>query len=294
MGSLCGKGERVPLEKILNNDTSNYQTSIGEGNISNYQSNIKIKNKNELLTSFIKFVVIGKTPINEEFNNNELIRYSEKFFSIGKIFSHISIFLGFSKENDDYDGVCIEYGKYNKDDILYNHNEEYFVCETGLKYTQMSLNEFIKMIKYYNENSINKYCILTSCNINSETRFDVLLQNLMIGEKYLNNSHFEELIVKDEILEEIENKYSIKNYGNFTNNCQYFASKLLKEIKANIINPSTKKKIDFKKLTSYLPGQIVKILKYNEENYKIFYYPDIIDNNLPFFLNINKDIPLIE
>ena len=294
MGFLSTKGERVPLEKILNSDASNYATSLGEGNISNYQSNIKIKNKSELLTSLIRFVVIGKTPINEEFNNNELIRYSEKFFSIGKIFSHISIFLGFSKENDDYDGVCIEYGKYNKDDILYHQNEEYFVCDTGLKYTQMSLNVFIKMIKYYNKNLVNKNCILTSCNINSETRFDVLLQNLLIGEKYLNNSHFKELIVKDEILEEIENRYSIKNYGNFTNNCQDFASKLLKEIKANIINPSTKKKIDFKKLTSYLPGQIVKILKYNEENYKIFDYPEIIDNNLPFFLNINKDIPLIE
>lgn len=155
----------------------------------------------------------------------------------------------------------------------------------------MSLNVFIKMIKYYNKNSVNKYCILTSCNINSETRFDVLLQNLMIGEKYLNNNHFEELIVKDKILKEIEKKYSSKKYGNITNNCQEFASKLLKEIKANIINPSTRKKIDFNKLSSYLPGQIVKILKYNEENYKIFCHPEIIDNNLSFFYILIKIFP---
>ena len=294
MGSLYSKGERIPVEEILKTDINNYETSIGEGNLFNNQSNIKIKNKNELLNSVIKFVIIGKTPINEEFNNNEFIRYSERFFSIGKIFSHISIFLGFTKVNDDYDGVCIEYGKYNKDDILYNNNKEYFVCETGLKYTQMSLNFYTKMITIYNKNSINKKCILTSCNINSETRFDVLLQNLMIGEKLLNNNHFNELIVKDEILEEIENKYSSESYDNITNNCQDFASRLLKEIKACIINRSTKKKIDFNNLSSYLPSQIVKILKYNEKNYKINYLPDIIDNDLPFFLNFNKDIPLIE
>ena len=290
MGGLSCKRERVPMERILTDRSSNYETSIGEGNI----SNIKIKSQNELLNSLITFVVIGITPLDDELNNNMLIKYSEKFFPIGKKFSHISLFLGFEKVEQDYDGVCIEYGQYKKDDILYKHNEEFFVGESGLKYTQMSLNLYTKIIKHYNKNSENINCTLFSCNINSEIRFDILLQNVNIGEKILNSNNFNNLIIKDEILEEIENKYSIKNYGNFTNNCQYFASKLLKEIKANIINPSTKKKIDFKKLTSYLPGQIVKILKYNEENYKIFYYPDIIDNNLPFFLNINKDIPLIE
>ena len=294
MGSFSNKEERVPFDTILTSESSNFDTSIGDGNIKNYHSKIKIKNQNELLNSFITFVIIGKTPLNEDINNNLVVKFSKKFFSIGQKFCHISMFLGFQKEENDYDGVCIEYGEYNKNDILYQHNQEFFVFESGLKYTQMSLKEYIKMIEYYNKKSSNNKCILTSCNINSETRFDLLLQNLNIGEKLLNSSNFNNLIVKEEILEEIENKYSVENYNSLLNNCQDFASRLLKEIKAWIICPSTRKKIDFKKLYSYLPGQIVDTLKYNEENYKANYYSEIIDNDISFFYKINKYIPLNE
>ena len=290
MGGLSNKNERVPMETILTDRSISYETSIGEGNI----SNIKIKNQNELLNSLITFVVIGITPLNDELNNNMLIKYSEKFFPIGKKFSHISLFLGFQKVEQDYDGVCIEYGEYKKDDKLYKYHEEFCVGESGLKYTQMSLNEYTKMIKYYNKISENKNCCLFSCNINSEIRFDLLLQDVNIGEKILNSNNFNNLIIKDEILEEIENRYSVKNYNSISNNCQDFASSLLKEIKAYIICPSTRKKIDFKKLYSYLPGQIVDILEYNEKKFKVNHLSQIIDDDIDFFYKINKNIPLIE
>ena len=292
MGSNSSKNENIPIKRILT-ENNNCDTNIGEGNNDYYKSNIKIKNQNELLNSFITFAIIGRTPINNKFKNNELIKYLETFSFIGKKFTHISIFLGFKKEKNDYDGVCIEYGQYNENDKKYYHNEEFFVFKTGLKYTQMSLNEYILMIKYYNKNSSNDKCILTSCNINSEIRFDILLQQLMIGEKILNSKNFNEVIVKEKILEEIEKKYSIENYKNISNNCQDFASNLLKEIKAYIINPSTRKKIDFEKLNLYLPPLIVNTLKYNEEHYNVNYLSEIIDGNLSFFYNINKNIPLI-
>ena len=290
MGSLICKSKRVPIDTILTEQSSNDETSIEEGNISNY----KIKSQNELLNSFIKFVVIGITPLSEELNNNIFIKYSEKFFRVGKKISHISLFLGFQKVEQDYDGVCIEYGKYEKNDILYKHHEEFFVGKSGLKYTQMSLNEFIKIIKYYNKNSANKNCILFSCNINSEIRFDFFLQNVNIGEKILNSNNFNNLIIKEEILEKIENRYSVENYNNILNNCQDFASSLLKEIKACLICPSTRKKINFKKLYSYLPSQIVDILEYNEKNFSVNYLSEIIDDNINYFYNINKNIPLNE
>ena len=290
MGGLSCKRERVPMERILTDQSSNCETSIGEGNI----SNIKIKSQNELLNSLIKFVVIGITPLNKELNNNMLIKYSEKFFPIGKKFSHISLFLGFQKVEQDYDGVCIEYGQYKKDDILYKHNEEFFVGESGLKYTQMSLNLYTKIIKHYNKNSENINCTLFSCNINSEIRFDILLQNVNIGEKILNSNNFNNLIINEEILEEIENRYSVKNYNSILNNCQDFASRTLKEIKACLICPSTRKKIDYKKLYSFLPGQIVDILEYNEKNFKVNHLSQIIDDDIDFFYKINKNIPLIE
>ena len=290
MGGLSCKSDRDPIENIINDQSSNCETSIGEGNI----SNIKIKSQNELLNSLIKFVVIGITPLNKELNNNIIIKYSEKFFPIGKKFSHISLFLGFEKVEQDYDGVCIEYGQYKKDDILYKHNEEFFVGESGLKYTQMSLNLYTKIIKHYNKNSENINCTLFSCNINSEIRFDILLQNVNIGEKILNSNNFNNLIIKEEILEEIENRYSVKNYNSILNNCQDFASSLLKEIKACLICPSTRKKIDYKKLYSYLPGQIVDILEYNEKKFKVNHLSQIIDDDMCFFLEINKNIPLTE
>ena len=290
MGGISGKSDRDPIENIINDQSSNCETSIGEGNI----SNIKIKSQNELLNSLIKFAVIGITPLNEKLNNKTIIKYSEKFFPIGKKFSHISLFLGFEKVEQDYDGVCIEYGQYKKDDILYKHNEEFFVGESGLKYTQMSLNEYSKMIKYYNKSSENKNCCLFSCNINTEIRFDNLLQNVNIGEKILNSNNFDDLIIKEEIIEEIENRYSVKNYNRILNNCQDFASSLIKEIKACLICPSTRKKIDYKKLYSYLPGQIVDILEYNEKKFKVNHLSQIIDDDIDLFFKINKNIPLIE
>lgn len=79
MGGLSCKSDREPIENIITDQSSNCETSIGEGNI----SNIKIKSQNELLNSLIKFVVIGITPLNKELNNNIIIKYSEKFFPIG-------------------------------------------------------------------------------------------------------------------------------------------------------------------------------------------------------------------
>ncbi len=290
MGGLSCKSDRDPIENIITDQSSNCETSIGEGNI----YNIKIKSQNELLNSLIKFVIIGITPLNKELNNNIIIKYSEKFFPIGKKFSHISLFLGFEKVEQDYDGVCIEYGQYKKDDILYKHNEEFCVGESGLKYTQMSLNLYTKIIKHYNKNSENINCTLFSCNINSEIRFDILLQNVNIGEKILNSNNFNNLIINEEILEEIENRYSVKNYNSILNNCQDFASSLLKEIKACLICPSTRKKIDYKKLYSFLPGQIVDILEYNEKKFKVNHLSQIIDDDIDFFYKINKNIPLFE
>ena len=179
--------------------------------------------------------------------------------------------------NENYEGILIEYGAYVKDCDDYEREVFFINGENGLRYTEMTVEEFIRRMVQLNSGTGNIPFI--KCNVNSVNTFFHLIERTIFGKNYTTNPNlFSQLHrFKDKNLEEkYINSYNGKNYDLIQYNCQCFVTKIIEASYATIapyvvetiINDRIdyiKLKIDYKNLKYYVPPNIVEALENNQK-----------------------------
>ena len=264
---------------ISNMLTSESRTLINENKDPN------LKNKSELKILFSKFdeLYIGFRPIgsnNLHILSNHILNFRKKLpKGIGaKKFVHPSVFV---KGENLEDGILIEYGVYFKSDDNYYPNEVFqFKDNNGLRYTQMSFDQFKEIMNEENEpinksNNEIKNIPYIKCKINSLNLLYQLLFRTIFGELFHKNP---ELSLKKILYdEEYKEKYCAEAYKLLNNNSQNFVAKLI-EYSFSTINKDnfrnenreylpflSDSKIDYETLSYMIPIDIAEALEKNEK-----------------------------
>ena len=226
----------------------------------------KGKTLGKIMISKIDHLYIGFTPLFIKAIHrftNYIANFRQKYPNLlAKRCVHSNIFLATEKiKNDNYDDILIEYGTYRKDYDDYKH-EAFLIDKTGLRFTEMTLEEFKTRMISLNRGTNNIPYI--KCNVNSRLSFHRLIENIIFGSS--NNS------ILYEILSDInENKiyiktFSGKNYDLFTYNCQTFVAKLIEACQSTISLEDRLYSQNYENLKVYIPPIIVEAL---EKNYNI-------------------------
>ena len=174
---------------ISNMLTSESRTLINENKDPN------LKNKSELKILFSKFdeLYIGFRPIgsnNLHILSNHILNFRKKLpKGIGaKKFVHPCVFL---KNDGSEDGTLVEYGAYIKGDDQYPY-EVFYLKDNGLRYTQMSFDQFKEIMNEENEpinksNNEIKNIPYIKCKMNSLNLLYQLLFRTIFGELFHKN-----------------------------------------------------------------------------------------------------------
>ena len=237
----------------------------------------KLRDKTELQILHFKFdeLYIGFIPLgstNLHILSNHLFDFRKKLpKGLGaKKFVHACAFV---KAHGSEDGILVEYGAYVKGDDEYPY-EVFYLKDNGLRYTQMSFDQFIEIMDKENEpinKSDNKIKNIPyiKCKINSLNLLYQLLFRTIFGELFHKNP---ELSLKKILYEEdYKEKYCAEAYKLLNNNCQCFVAKLI-EASFSIIDEDTfreylpflsDRKIDYETLSYMIPTNIAEALEIN-------------------------------
>ena len=242
----------------------------------------KGKERFELYYQKIDHLYIGFTPLISKTMHkftNAIVGFRKLFptFIFAKRWVHSSIFLATKKlGNDNYDGILIEYGAYVKDCDDYEHEVFFINGKNGLRYTEMTLNEFKTIMIRLNEGSGN--IPFLKCNVNSINFFYNLLERAIFGKEYATNPNLFSIInrIGDDHSNELYlNSYNGKNYDLIDYNCQCFVSKIIEASYATlapyigVFEENGKLrfinlKIDYNDFKFYFPPNIIEALEKNQ------------------------------
>lgn len=303
------------------NSSSSGCITVFCSSLKNKNGIIKKKGKYEveLKTSLINHLYIGFIPLSfkflHKFTYNESIMKIRKFLPYqltAKRFVHACVFLATKQlDNDDYDGILVEYGAYTKSRDGDYDREVFFLNfegNTGLRYTEMTLKEFKANMEEANsivdEKTKKKVLInlpYLKCNVNSVNLFHMLIERIIFGEDYKKNptKYFYTTVFNEEERKNFLKAYKGEKYNLLKFNCQNFVGKLIeasyatlsREMKLKIINNELCvciEQIDYKNLNYYVPPCIVEALEKNE---KIIIQrlkegkSNIVENNFRNFYN---------
>ena len=243
----------------------------------------KSKDKSELQILFSEFdeLYIGFRPIgsnNLHILSNHILNFRKKLpKGLGaKKFVHPCVFL---KNDGSEDGTLVEYGAYIKGDDQYPY-EVFYLKDNGLRYTQMSFDQFKEIMNEENEpinksNNEIKNIPYIKCKINSLNLLYQLLFRTIFGELFHKNP---ELSLKKILYdEEYKEKYCAEAYNLINNNGQNFVAKLI-EASFSTINKDnfgnenreylpflSDSKIDYETLSYMIPTDISVALEKNEK-----------------------------
>ena len=212
-------------------------------------------------------------------------------------------------EEENYDGILIEYGAYVKECDDYE-NEVFFINdeENGMRYTEMTLKEFKRRMIQSNEGTGNIPFI--KCNVNSINFFHMLIERVIFGKDYSSNPNLFSFIYRANnkgLQTKFKNTYNGKNYDLIKYNCQCFVTKIIEASYATIapfvietiLNDRQyyyKLELDYENLKYYVPPNITEILERNEKlinQRKKEGKSRIVENNIKSFFdwdNFNKAI----
>lgn len=212
---------------------------------------------------------------------NAIVGFRKLFptFLFAKRWVHACIFLATKElEEENYDGILIEYGAYVPDCDNYE-NEVFFVNDekNGLRYTEMTLNEFKRRMIQDNEGTGNIPFI--KCNVNSINVFFMLIERAIFGKGYSSNPNlfsFLSRFTNKDLHNKFKNTYNGRNYDLIKYNCQCFVTKIIEASYATIapfvietiLNDRQyyyKLEIDYENLRYYVPPNITEILERNEK-----------------------------
>ena len=249
--------------------------NMPEKKIGKKEWELKIQKIDHLYIGFIP--LISKTM--HKFTNS-IVGFRKIFptFLFAKRWVHACILLA-TKEinNENYEGILIEYGAYVKDCDDYEREVFFINGENGLRYTEMTVEEFIRRMIQLNSGTGNVPFI--KCNVNSVNTFFHLIERTIFGKNYTTNPNLFSRLhrFKDKNLEEkYINSYNGKNYDLIQYNCQCFVTKIIEASYATIdpyvVETITndridyiKLKIDYKNLKYYVPPNIVEALENNQK-----------------------------
>lgn len=273
----------------------------------NREARKKGKERYELLLSTIDHLYIGLEPLVSKPMHkftNAIINFRKLFptFLFAKRWVHSCIFLATKLLNEkNYDGILVEYGAYTKDCDDYEH-EVFFVWENGLRYTEMTLEQFKRRMNRLNQGTNNIPYI--KCNVNSINHFHHLIEKSIFGEKYSDNPTkiYYNILSNEKVKEEYLKKYCGRNYDLISFNCQCFVAKMIEAsyatIAPTILYTIEKGKInyiftriDYEDLKFKVPPNIVEELQKNEnliEQRKKEGKSRIVENNIKKFYNLNN------
>ena len=283
--------------------------AVGSGPLrKNKNKTVKKKGKKEweLFIEKIDHLYIGFLPLISNTMHkftNAIVGFRKIFptFLFAKRWVHACVFLA-TKEmsNENYDGILLEYGAYIKDCDDYEREVFFINGENGMRYTEMTLEEFKTRMIELNSESGNIPFI--KCNVNSINLFNNLIERTIYGEEYAKNPNlFAPLFrLNDEKLnEKYLHSYNGKNYDLIKFNCQCFVTKIIEASYATIapfvmqtvINNRLcyiNLKIDYENMKYYIPPNIVEAL---ERNKKLIDQrlkegkTRIVENNIKSFIN---------
>jgi hypothetical protein len=235
----------------------------------------------DLISRRIDHLYIGFTPLISKTMHkftNAIVGFRKLFptFLFAKRWVHACIFLAIKElDKENYNGFLIEYGAYVEGSDNYE-NKVYFVGETGLRYTEMNLEEFKRRMIIINEGTNN--IPFLKCNVNSINLFQFLIDRIIFGNEFSNNPQklYDNLMINEDFREKYCKTYCGENYNLITYNCQHFVSKLIEAsyatiapfvgyIKIGNFIYFQKLEINFDELKYHVPPNIVEALKRNEE-----------------------------
>ena len=202
---------------------------------------------------------------------------------------HANIFLATKKlDEDNYDGILIEYGKYGKyrksskndDDNDYKH-KAFSVNKTGLRFREITLEDFKHRMDI--SNLITRNISYIKCKVKSTISFHCLIEKLIFG--YSDNSLLYKILSDKNLNKIYLETFSGKKYKLLKYNCQTFVAKLIESIDATIDPKDKLYGQDFNNLKAYVPPIIVDALQKNiNEN------ENDIDNNNRATPNNDDDV----
>ena len=199
------------------------------------------KDKADLMLSKIDHLYIGLSPLGPKTFHNfthsiEKIRAKLPTFLVAKRWVHACVFLATTKlSNTNYDGILIEYGAYVEDTDTYEH-EIFYLEKDGLRFTEMTLDEFKTRME--NENKGTENVPYFQCVVHSVNFFHQLIERAIFGEEHAKNptKNFYQLFIGNEKLEDkFKNTYRGKNYDLIRYNCQCFVAKLIEASYATLV-----------------------------------------------------------
>lgn len=234
---------------------------------------------------------------------NSIVGFRKIFptFLFAKRWVHACVLLATREiNNENYEGILIEYGAYVKDCDDYEREVFFINGENGLRYTEMTVEEFKRRMVQLNSGTGNVPFI--KCNVNSINMFHHLIGRTIFGKKYSSNPNLFSILNRfnDKNINEIYiNSYNGKNYGLIKYNWQCFVTKIIEASYATIapfvvetcINGRKdyiKLEIDYRGLKFYVPPNIVEAL---ENNQKLIDQRSkegksrIVENNIKSFMN---------
>ena len=192
---------------------------------------IRDKSETSLLHSKFYELYIGFIPLGFDvlhILSNSILDFRKKFsHEIGaKKWVHACIFITAAESGD---GILFEYGAYVKGDDKYS-NETFYLKDSGLRYTQMNVREFKRLMNKENEfinkpgNKVKNIPYIL-CKVNSKNLFYQLLFRTIFGNILHENP---ELTLKKILYEEEYKKiYCADAYKLLSNNCQCFVAKVI-------------------------------------------------------------------
>lgn len=214
----------------------------------------------------IKFIAIGFEPlcirlIHKVVNAMSGIRKLLPNSIASKKFVHASAFLGteyyhFTPQGSDiyenYKGVLVEFGKYDKDREGDYQSEVFYIGKDGARFTRYDYLSYIDRIIKNNTflgSQLNN-CPLIVCKISNHhnllTLFSHIFFNLQKGEisEHIDNKTKVEHpwfwmmdLCKEKIGQKYDQQWEKVNYSLLFNNCQTFISKIIESLNAIPMDP---------------------------------------------------------
>ncbi len=216
----------------------------------------KGKTVGKLMISKIDHLFIGFTPLFIKLIHrftNYIANFRQKFPNLfAKRCVHSNIFLA----TNNYDGILIEYGTYLKDCDDYKH-EAFLIDKTGLRFTEITLEEFKTRMINLNRGTNNIPYI--KCNINSRLSFHRIIESIIFGSS--NNSILYEILSNKKENNIYIKTFSGKNYDLFSYNCQTFVAKLIEVCQSTISLEDRLYYQNYENLKVYIPPITVKALQ---------------------------------